>query len=219
MRYALHVVLPRHLRLSLYATQAVAFLTLLRSVALDRWITVLASVILFFAATAAHRGRSWGVGVAFGQAVAFAAAWAFGIAPPWFAVVGLVGALPAVFASRALARLDKTATVLLATLAASVGALGALAWKEIAWSVFTTFPSLWPSRYPHHGFALLMLLAGGAAALGAALKREKAHEAAEDGVRVRVAEGERIRVGLEDAEDDAAEVEENVALRARRSRS
>lgn len=197
-------MLPRSLRLSLYAAQLVAFLTLLRSIAFDRWITVLASVILFAAASAAHRGKSWGVGVMFGQAVAFATAWAVGIAPPWFVLVGLIGALPAILTTRALARFDKGATAILGTFALAAGALGAIGWKAIAWSIFEAFPSTWPSAYPHHGLLLALLAAGGAAAAGAAMRKENSANDADEGVRVRVGENVRIAHEEEEAHEEAA---------------
>ena len=93
----------RRLQLSLVIAQVVGAATLLRSVAYDRWITVLAAALLIVGASAARRGRSWGVGLALGAAASFPVAWAIGIAPPWFC---LVGALPFAIASRAFARFD-----------------------------------------------------------------------------------------------------------------
>ncbi|MDB4940826.1 MAG: hypothetical protein JWP97_360 [Labilithrix sp.] len=139
--------------------QIVGVLTLLRSVALDRWVTVLASLVLLAGATAARRNRSWGVLLALAAASAFPVAFLIGIAPPWFMLVGLVGARPFLLSSRAFARFDKGAAALLAGLAVSFGAAGAVLWKEVVWPVFLEHPMLWPSRYPHHGVWLLPLLA------------------------------------------------------------
>ena len=103
-------VLPRAVRYSLFATELVAFATLLRSVAYDRWITVLASVLLIMGAGAARRGRAWGIALAFAAAAAFPTAWVIGIAPAWFCLVGAAGALPFLFVVRAFARFDRSAT-------------------------------------------------------------------------------------------------------------
>src|SRR4029079_10605076 len=72
---------------------------------------------------------------------------------------GVVGALPFARASRAFARFDKGATALLTVIAASVGASAAIAWKEMAYSIFTDYPLLRPSIYPQHGLALLAVVA------------------------------------------------------------
>jgi hypothetical protein len=179
----------RRLQLSLVAAQLVGAATFLRSVAYDRWITVLASVLLIVGASAAKRGRSWGVGLALGAASAFPVAWAIGIAPAWFCLVGIVGALPFAIASRAFARFDKGATALLAFLAASAGAIGAIAWKEYAWSIFTTFPSSRPSLEAQHGLELTALTALVAVA---ALTARGKHESLASGQRVRIPEHVRV---------------------------
>ncbi len=175
--------------------------TLLRSIAYDRWITVLASVLLLLGAMAAQRGRTWGVGLALGAAVAFPVAWAIGIAPAWFCAVGVIGALPFLIASRAFARFDKGATALLAIAAASAGAAGALAFKQFAWSIFTTFPSWAPSVEAQHGLALTALVATVAVATG--VGRRGVGEAA----RVRVAEQVRVADTTEVEVDAHADVE------------
>ena len=211
----------RRLQLSLVAAQLVGAATLLRSVAYDRWITALAAALLIVGATAARRGRSWGVWLALGAAASFPVAWAIGIAPPWFCLVGVVGALPFAIASRAFARFDKGATTLLAFLAASTGAISAIAWKQYAWSFFTTFPISQPSREAQHGVALAALAT--LVVVAGVLARGK--HGITSGQRVRVAE--QLRVGdsthreeeatldldLLDAEDDA-----NSAAPQRRSR-
>lgn len=157
----------RRLRTSLYLVQLVGIATLLRSVAWDRWITVLASILLIAGATSALRGRAWGVALAFASACAFPIAFAIGIAPAWFPIVGVVGALPFLLTRRAFARFDRAATWLLATLAAVGGAAGAFAWKLWAADLFYAFPSLTPTHYaPQHGVALLSIAVIGAVVAG-----------------------------------------------------
>src|SRR5687768_18478330 len=100
------VLLSRRLQTSLFLVQLVALATLARSIAFDRWITVLASVVLLVGALAAQRGRTWGVALTFAQAMAFPVAWAVGIAPFWFCFVGAIGSLPLVISHDAFARFD-----------------------------------------------------------------------------------------------------------------
>jgi len=186
-------VLPRHLHVSLIAAHAVGFATLVRSVAFDRWITVLASLLLVVGATAALRGRTWGVVLAFASAVAFPVAWAIGIAPLWFVLVGVVGALPYLKVSSALAQADRKAASTWTALAWSVGALAAVGWKAFAWDVFAAFPSLTPSAYPQHGLGVVALMVAGMASVVVASRPAGrgggARIAADDASRVRVAPG------------------------------
>jgi hypothetical protein len=197
-------VLQRRVQLSLLAAQAVGVATLLRSIAYDRWITVLASLFLIGGAIAAQRGRTWGVGMAFASAMAFPVAFAIGIAPAWFCLVGLAGALPFALTFRPFARFDKGATMLLAAIAATAGAGAAIAWKEIAWSVFRTFPSLRPSIDAQHGLALAATLA---VVVGAAAGRRRSRSDAESGgVRMRVA------ASLDEIEAGAVEDQQRVSL-------
>ncbi len=208
------------MRLSLAAAQLVGFLTLLRSVAFDRWITVVVSMLLIAGTTAALRRRTWGVGLALAAACWFPVAFAIGIAPAWFCLVGLVGVLPFLFASRALARFDKQATVLLATLAAAIGAVGAVAWKQLAFGVFELFPALTPTTQPHHGLSLLALVAGAVLVQTRSLGRANGESG--DTTRIRVAEPVRIATDADDhpAErmDDDARVEALVDMRRRSGR-
>jgi hypothetical protein len=199
---------PRRLRLSLLAVEIVGAATLLRSVAYDRWITVLASLLLVTGAIAARRGRAWGIALTLASAAAFPVACAIGIAPAWFCLVGVAGALPFVIASRAFARFDRGATALLAILAAAAGTLGALAWKEVAWSLFTMFPSLRPSYEAQHAIALTAIV--GAAVVAAYVVRRPRGERSEDAVRTRIETGSRVEIeGDHEAEaaqeDDRAE--------------
>ena len=202
--------------MSLLALQLVGAATLLRSIAYDRWITVLASVLLIVGAMAAQRGRTWGIGLALATAVSFPVAFAIGIAPAWFCLVGIAGALPFALTLRPLARFDKRATALLAVLAATGGAAVAVAWKEIAWTIFRNIPSLRPSGDVQHGAALAATLAVVVAVI-ASLGRRSGPEA-----RVRI--GERVRVGetrdsaLADVLEDSQEAEETDRQERRRAR-
>lgn len=188
-------------------------MTLLRSIAYDRWITVIASLLLIGGAVAAQRGRTWGIGLAFAAAVAFPVAFAIGIAPPWFCLVGLAGAWPFALTVRPFARFDKGATMLLAAVAATVGTVAAIAWKEVAWSVFTTFPSLRPSIEAQHGVALAATLAVVVGALAGRARHISDQSAAEPS-EARVRFGERVRVGAEhgDALEEASRRELELEL-------
>ena len=182
-------VLRRRVQLSLLVLQLVSAATLLRSIAYDRWITVLASVLLIVGALAAQRGRTWGVGLALATAAAFPVAFAIGIAPAWFCLVGIAGALPFALTLRPFARFDKGATALFAVLAGVGGAAVAMGWKEIAYSVFTNVPFLRPSGDAQHGLTLAATLA---VVVGLIAGRARGQTTA-DGARVRI--GERVRVG------------------------
>jgi hypothetical protein len=155
-------VLPRSVQTSLLAAQLVAFATLARSVAYDRWFTVVVSSLMIVGLLAAVRHRTWGVLLSFAAAVTMAFASLIGIAPMWFVAVGALGALPFLLASEALSRFDRQATAVLAGLAAGAGATVAVAWKLVAWNVFVTFPVLMPSLSAQHGLAVTGVLALGA---------------------------------------------------------
>jgi hypothetical protein len=193
-------LLQHRLRFSLAIAQAVGVLTLLRSIAFDRWITVVASLFLIGGAMAAQRGRTWGVPLAFAAAVAFPVAFLIGIAPPWFCLVGLAGAWPFALSARPFARFDKGATVLLAAITTTLGAAAAVAWKEVAWSVFVTFPSLRPSIEAQHGVALAAVLAVVVGALAGRARHPAIRVGTESewgDARVRI--GERVRIGSDGA--------------------
>jgi hypothetical protein len=198
-------VLPLRVRASLFALQAIAAATLLRSIAYDRWITVLASVLLIIGAMAAQRGRAWGIGLTFATAVAFPVAFAIGIAPAWFCLVGLAGALPFALTLRPFARFDKGATALLAVLTAAGGTAVAMAWKEMAWTIFQAIPSLRPSMDAQHGVALAATLAVVVAAVATQNRRSSPAEThLRIGERVRVSEDEGPElVGVLDEAHDA----------------
>jgi hypothetical protein len=219
-------VLSHRVRLSLLVAQAVAVMTLLRSIAYDRWITVLASLLLIGGAVAAQRGRTWGIGLAFAAAVAFPVAFVIGIAPPWFCLVGLAGAWPFALTVRPFARFDKGATVLFAAVTATAGAAAAIAWKQIAWWVFTTFPSLYPSIEAQHGVALAATLAVVVGALAGRARHPAVRDASDSG-EARVRFGERVRIGSDaneiarresSEEEAAADLDMTDAQRGRRLR-
>ena len=165
------MVLPEPLRRWLGVLEVVAFATLLRSVAFDRWITVLMSLFLLAAAFGAKRGRSWGVALAFAASFFLPLAFMLGMAPAWFVIVGAIAAVPFALTWRAFARADRAATAWLAGLSVGAGSLVALAWQQFAWPLFWTFPALFPSARPQNGLLVTALLAT-AAAVGVARWRE-----------------------------------------------
>jgi len=130
------MTVSRRFTASLYVAQLVALATIVRSVVFERWVTVLASVLLIAGAQAAARHRTWGVGLALAMAVAFPAAHLLGMAPSWFWLVGVAGALPFALSSRWMASFDKGATLLFAAVAAAAGVACAMAWHEIYLSMF-----------------------------------------------------------------------------------
>jgi hypothetical protein len=163
-------VLPRNVHLSILLVQLVAIATLMRSIAFDRWITILASIVLLVGAAAAKRNRAWGVALMFAQAIAFPVAFIVGIAPAWFCLVGALGMIPFMLTAPGFARVDRGATRLLAALAFAGGSLGAIVWKKIAWDVFDAIPFFYPSVYPHHGWIVAAVAALG---LGIAFRDRK----------------------------------------------
>jgi len=212
-------VLPRAVQRSLLATQAVAFATLARSVAYERWFTVALASLMIIGAFAAMRHRTWGVLLSFATAATFAALSFVGIAPLWFLGVGLIGAVPFLLTSDALSRFDRRATSVLTGVALGVGAAAAVVWKAIAWSVFQAFPILWPSVGAQHGLATAAVLALGAFMVLA--QRERYRQA-----RLRV-EAEQPRLRIEEvgqvvstsaAEEDEAEAYDEARAAMRRAR-
>jgi hypothetical protein len=151
--------LPEHLRASLGFAQLLAAATLLRSVAFERWITVLAAALLLVGTLAGQRGRTSGVALSFVVAGWFAFAGLLGIGPAWFVGVGLAAAMPFFQLWRSFVRFDRGASVVLASLGATLGLGAAVVWKSVAWTVFTTFPALAPSRFFEHGAVVTAMLA------------------------------------------------------------
>ncbi len=177
-----YIVLTRELRRSLSIAQVLAAITLLRSIAFDRWPTVVAALLLIAGTIAAERGKTWGVALAFAVGMFFPVAFLIGIAPVWFVAVGLAAAWPFMQVWRGLARVDRGAAMLLAGLATTFGAGGAVAWKALSWPLIKLFPALAPGIYPQHGFALVATLAVIAAFVIA--KRRRLRAEAPTGVRI-----------------------------------
>lgn len=187
----------RRMRTALTLANVAGLVMLLRSVALDRWISVFAAALLLTGVAAARRNRTWGVALSFASAAAFPVFVAIGIAPPWFLLVGALGMLPFAVAARSFAKFDKTATVLLAAIGASLGGLLAVGWSQIAPSLFDTLPFIRPSYYAHHGFALLGITGMAIAASVRRRRKEAASiassaSASETSTHYRIAE--RVRV-------------------------
>jgi hypothetical protein len=128
--------LPRNLSLALGTVEAIAAITLLRSVVLNRWTTVFAALALLVGARAALRERTWGIGVVLAVATAFPVAVLLGFAPPWFWAVGAVGVVPFLLTVRPMARFDAAAATLFGVLATGTGIAGAFAWREVAYAMF-----------------------------------------------------------------------------------
>ena len=72
-------------------------------------------------------------------ATAFPGAVLLGIAPAWFCVVGIVGAVPFLLTVRPMMRFDRGATALFALLAGGTGIVGAYVWREAAYAIFYAF--------------------------------------------------------------------------------
>jgi len=211
-------VLPHHLRAPLRIAQIVTLATLVRSVVFDRWITVSVALVLLGGIFAAKRGRTWGVGLALAAAVAFPVMFLLGMAPGWFCLVGIAGALPFLATLPALLKFDKQATALLALLAGGVGTGIAYAYHAYAYQIFAAYPSLVPGRYPHHGFAMMLAII-----VGMALSARRRHEyegavPAASGIRIADAE-DRIRIAALEEADAAAQGEEEWEKPARRQAS
>ena len=94
-----------------------------------------------------------------GAAVAFPTAWAIGIAPAWFCLVGVAGAVPFLLTSLSLARLDRAATLVGAALAIAGGTLAAIAWGAWAPWAFLRVPALAPAAHASNG-SFAVALAG-----------------------------------------------------------
>jgi hypothetical protein len=209
-------MLPHRLRSSLALAQWVGAATLLRSVIYDRWITVVASILLITGAYMAQRGKTWGVGVTLGAGIAFAAAFAIGIAPAWFVAVGLIGAMPFLLTSRSLARFDAAAATIGASLAAAVGVAGAVGWKVIAPWLFYKVPALSPSWDANHlGLVAAIATTVGVVAAARALNTKKEESAP----HVRIASEAETAPAYEEALEELDDAEfRSASVGQRRSR-
>lgn len=160
-------VVPSKIGASVVTAQLVGWLVLLRSVAFDRWSTVLVSLLMIVGARAALRDRTWGVVLAGASGAWMVAAVVLGMGPPWMALAGVLGALPFLRSWASFRRFDRGAAALLATLVAGLGGAGAVAWKAVAPWLFWNVPAFLPTMEAGHGLALAGILA---AALGLAVK-------------------------------------------------
>lgn len=212
-----YMVLPYRVQVSLLVAQVLAAATLLRSIAYDRWVTVLAAALIVAGTMAAQRGRTWGVVLAFAVSAWFPVAFFIGIAPVWFLVVGVAAAWPFMQLWRSFARFDRGATTTLAALATSLGVAGALTWKSIAFPLMTVFPALIPSPYANNGLAVLGAL--GVLAAIVASRRKLIPDAVPDRARlaepVRFAEVRDDRLGAAEAELEHEESTASTGLRSR----
>lgn len=201
---------PQKLETSLTLAHVAGVVMLLRSVAFDRWISVLAAAALLTGVAAARRNKTWGVALAFASAAAFPSFVLLGLAPPWFVLVGALGMLPFAVASRAFARFDRSATMLLGTIGASLGALLAFGWRSAAPFLFENIPLLRPSYEAQHGLPLVALTGALVfAALARARREGKAKATTMATTRVRI--GERVRIAsANDAELSYAEALEEL---------
>jgi hypothetical protein len=129
--------LPHALAVSLRLVNALAIMTLVRSLLFERWTTVVTATLLLIGANAALRARTWGIGLVLATATAFPGAVLLGIAPAWFWVVGVAGVVPFALTLRPMARFDAGATALFALLATGGGVAAAFAWREAALAIFT----------------------------------------------------------------------------------
>lgn len=198
-------LLPRSLRIPLTALQVATVATLMRSIALDRWITVAASLLLLTGAYAASRERTWGVALSYMLGVTFVGIALLGVAPAWFGILGFLAIRPFARMFRHLLRFDRGAALLLASGASLLGIAGAMGWKGFALDLFAAFPALVPSLHLHH---LPLVATVGAVASFLALRRVRAEEReAVPFTRVRIAPEAPAVAELED-EEAAAELEE-----------
>jgi hypothetical protein len=133
--------LPLAVRAALCAVLLVSAPLMFRCVTEQKWITVVATLMLAGGAAFALRGRTWGVGLTLLAASAFPAAHLLGMAPPWFWGVGFVGAIPFAVTWKPMAFFDRPAAKLFALLAIAGGITCALTWHEIGpWVVAHLYP-------------------------------------------------------------------------------
>ena len=213
--------LPPTLASSLVTAQVLGLFTLLRSVAFDRWMTVAVSLALVAGARAALRGRTWGLLLSFAAALWFPAAFLLGMAPPWFVLIGVLGALPLVKSWRALSAHDGGAAKAAALVSSSAAAFGAVGWKVLAPSLFAAVPAMRPAFFPGHGVALAAIVATAAIVAVRDRRASAAREAGAvrvaeglEGPHVRVQEHEPVRVA--DAEEELEVLDEDAPARSGR---
>jgi hypothetical protein len=207
-------LVPRSLRLPLTAIQFATVAMLMRSVALDRWITVAACLLLLAGSVAGARGRTWGVALAFLIGITFVSIWMLGIAPGWFALVGLLAARPFARMFRHFLRFDWGAAAMLASGATVLGAALGVAWKAFAHDLFAALPLLIPSLEPHHGALVAAIgAAGTVAAIRQARQEKKTATAETEPVAT------RVRIAPSAPEAEAELLDADVDLEAERRRA
>ena len=98
--------------------------------------TTICGIGMFVGSVVALKKRTWGVGLVFAAAVAFATAAAMKMGPWTFWIFALGGAMPMALGAKPFARFDRKATLLFARIAMALGVGSALVWHEI-------WPSVW----------------------------------------------------------------------------
>jgi len=144
----------RRVQIALFAAQLASLYTFCRAaVQIPVYIlavsTALGAAGMFLGATAALRSRTWGVGLAFASAVAFASAAALKMGPSFFWVVAVAGSAPMFLSTKPFVRFSRSATILFALIAIVLGVGSAFAWRELAphvWGYYHFGTSYTPSR-------------------------------------------------------------------------
>ena len=103
--------------------------------------TTTGGALMFAGAVAALKKRTWGVGIVFAAATAFATAAYMKMGPPQFWAFALAGALPMVLGAKPFARFDKAAAALFIGIALALGIGAALAWSQL-------WPTVWMFTHP-----------------------------------------------------------------------
>lgn len=133
--------LPGRVQASLVLVLLAAGPLFARCVSHGVWVTAIATMMLVAGALAAFRGKTWGVGLTLLAGSAFPAAHLLGMAPSWFWLVGVVGALPFALTWKPMAFFDRPAAKLYAVLAVGGGIACAITWHEIGpWVVANLYP-------------------------------------------------------------------------------
>jgi len=138
-------MLLRRVRAALFLAQLASLCTFVRAAAqIPVYIlaasTALAAAGMFLGATAALRARTWGIGLAFASAVAFASAAALKMGPSFFWAVAVAGTMPMLLSTKPFVRFSRSATILFALLAIAAGVGSALAWRQLA-------PLIWCAQH------------------------------------------------------------------------
>lgn len=103
--------------------------------------TTSAGIGMVLGSAAALTKRTWGVGLVFATAVAFASAALMSMGPEIFFLFAGIGSLPMALGAKPFARFDRSAAMLFAGIAIALGVGAALAWHELA-------PSIWEYANP-----------------------------------------------------------------------